>query len=160
MHEFSWWILWIMLQWVHFLTVTWPHMALTSREKDICCIILVALNHFFATYYCMTHSTSPWMAPNVVKGTKHFFRHILLYDLFYINLNDTKCVPYHIYCSLAPKCMLLSHIIVILLTVTWNIMLQYIICSGDKWITFFLPQHCSTHNNFWSNTSFLIKSWI
>jgi hypothetical protein len=60
------------------------------------------------------------------------FCYILLYNSFYINLNGTKCVQYHKYCSMASKYMLLSHVIVILFTVTWNIMLQSIIFSGEK----------------------------
>ncbi len=75
-----------------------------------------------------------------------FFRHILLFNSFYINLDDSKCVQYHIYCSVAPKCMLLSHVIIILLTVTWNIMLQSIIFSGEKKLSiFFTTYYCKTH---------------
>ncbi len=57
------------------------------------------------------------------------------------------CSISFIYCSVAPKCMLLSHVIIILLTVTRNIMIQSIIFSGEKKLSiFFATYYCKTHS--------------
>ncbi len=56
----------------------------------------------------------------------------MLYNSFYINLNDTTCVPHHIYIYILlfdTQLHVISHLIVILLTVTWNthILIQLIL---------------------------------